>query len=531
MRRWIFPAGLGLIVSACTLGPDFKAPPPPAAQAFNHAAPGTSQQTDPAPDWWEGFGDPDLVWLMRCVIAGNPSLQESLLRVEEAHQDTALEAAQGLPTVGATGAYTREQEGLKGLVQSAGAYDQLDKLAGDANNVAPGSGGKIDDEANGIVDQISEPANFYQYELSSSWELDLFGKVRRSVEAARASESQSQDAARDSLVMLESQAAQAYFQLRAAQAALAQQQQIVQTAQLSLQLTSSQANNGLAPQVDVDQARTEFLSAQQQVPTYEKDVAQALDQIDILAGQPPGALDKNLSNPKPLPNPPAMIGTGLPASLARRRPDIREAEDSLHQATAQIGVAVASFYPDISLMGSVGYHALDASYLTNWANMFYSFGPSISLPIFEGGKLTAQLRTARIGQASAALQYRAAVLNALAEVENDLVAYRADAEANADAQATVQAAADNFNLSQSRYVHGLDSFLPALDAERSLFSAQQQAVQAQAQLDTDVASLYTALGGGWQQNEATPQVPAINAAPPIAPAAVDAIVPSLPPAP
>ncbi len=517
--------GLCLCVSACLLGPDFKPPPPPASRAFNHSAPGTTEQTDPSPDWWEGFHDPDLVWLMRMVIADNPSLQEAILRVQTAHLNTVIEAAQGLPTVSGAGSYMREQEGLKGLVQSEGAYSQLDKLASDANTVASGSGGTVYDEVNGAVDQISEPINLYSYELSSSWELDLFGRVRRSVEAARASENESRDAARDSLVMLESQAAQSYFQLRAAQAALAVQQQIVQAAQLSLQLTLSQANTGLAPQVDVDQAKTELLSQQQQLPNYEKDVAQILDQIDILAGQPPGALDNRLSDPQPLPKPPAIIGTGVPSELARRRPDIREAEDSLHSATAQIGVAVASFYPDVTLMGSVGYRSLDAADLTNWANMFYSFGPSISLPIFEGGRLSAELKTARVSQASAALQYRAAVLNALAEVENDIVAYRSDAQANEDAQATVQAAADNYHLSQSRYANGLDSFLPALDAERSLFSAQQQEVQSQAQLDTDVASLYTALGGGWQENEQAPQMPQINGAPPIAPAAIDALTP------
>jgi outer membrane protein TolC len=157
--------------------------------------------------------------------------------------------------------------------------------------------------------------------------------------------------------------------------------------------------------------------------------------------------------------------------------------------------------------------------------MFYSFGPAISLPIFQGGKLIANLRTARIAQATAALQYRAAVLNALAEVENALVAYRSDQQAAADAQATEQAAADDYTLSESRYAQGLDSFLPTLDAERSLFSAQQQEVQAEAQVDTDVTTLYTALGGGWQQTDQTPQVPPVNGAPPVAPAAVDAAVP------
>jgi len=524
MRR-VFAPALCLTFAGCTLGPNFTPPPPPAGAAFNHNAPGVNEQSDPNPDWWNGFNDPELTRLMRTAIAGSPSLQESLLRVEQAHQNTITSAAQGLPTVSAAGAYTREQEGLKGLAESSGAVGELNQLASSANNTAPGTGTTVSNGGNGLLDQLNQPINFYQYELSSSWELDLFGKVRRSVEASRAEETEAADAARDSLVMLESQVAQSYFQLRAAQAALAQQQLSVQAAQLNLQLTMSQARTGLAPSTDVDQANTEFLSAQGQLPNYEKQIAQSIDEIDVLAGQPPGTLDAQLSASAPLPNPPPVIGAGIPSSLAARRPDIREATDALHQATAEIGVAVASFYPDVNLTGSIGYHALDASYLTNWANLFYSFGPSISLPIFEGGKLMSQLRLARISQANAALQYRAAVLNGLAEVENALVAYRSDQQTADDAAATAQIAADTLHLSQSRYQHGLTSFLPVLDAERSAFSSQQQYVQAQAQLDVDVATLYTALGGGWQENEQVPKAPPINVAPPIAPGALDAAVP------
>jgi NodT family efflux transporter outer membrane factor (OMF) lipoprotein len=523
--RLIFAPALCLVLAACMLGPDYTPPAPPSAPGFNHAAPSVNEQSDPAPDWWAGFADPELNRLMRTAIAGSPNLQESLLRIEQAHQNTVTSAAQGLPSLNAAGSYIREEEGLKGLAESSGAYNDLNQLATTANNGAPGSGATVNNGASNVLNQLNNPINFYQYELSSSWELDLFGKVRRTVEASRAAESEAKDAARDSLVMLESQVGQSYFELRAAQAALAQQQEIVQAAQTELQLTTSRAQSGLAPQSDIDQAKTEFLTAQGQLPVYEKQVAQSLDQIAVLAGQPPGALDAQLGAAAPLAAPPPIIGAGLPSSLAERRPDIREAADALHQATAQIGVAVASFYPDVSLTGSLGFHALDASYLTNWANLFYAFGPSISLPIFEGGKLTANLKLARIAQQTAALQYRATVLNALAEVENALVAYRWDQQAAQDAQATAQAAGDTLALAQSRYAHGLTSYLPVLDAQRSFYSAQQQSIQAQAQMDEDVVTLYTALGGGWQENEQTPQPPPIDSAPPIAPGALDAVVP------
>ena len=277
MRRGIPQTGLCLVLCACTLGPDFKPPAPPATRAFNHAAPGVTEQSDPTPDWWNGFNDPALTSLMRAAIAGSPSLQQALLRIEQAHQNTATTAAQGLPSLSASGSYMREAEGIKGLAESAGAYNELNQLAADANGVAPGSGTTVSNGANGVLDRLNQPFNLYQYELSSSWELDLFGRVRRSVEAARASETESADAARDSLVMLESQVAQSYFQLRTAQAALAQQQQSTQAAQLELQLTVSRADTGLVAQTGVNQARTEFLTTQGQLPNYQKQIAQSLD--------------------------------------------------------------------------------------------------------------------------------------------------------------------------------------------------------------------------------------------------------------
>jgi len=211
----------------------------------------------------------------------------------------------------------------------------------------------------------------------------------------------------------------------------------------------------------------------------------------------------------------------VPSTLARRRPDIREAEAQLHAATANVGVAVASFFPDISLTGSIGVRATDASYLTNWASLFYSAGPSISLPIFEGGQLTANLRTARAEQASAALNYRATVLNALREVEDALVAYRTDAEAATETAGSVQAAAFSLYLANNRYTHGLSDYLTVLDAERTEDSARQELVQANMAVENDVVSLYTALGGGWQESAGNIRAPDVKAAPPPLPAALD----------
>jgi NodT family efflux transporter outer membrane factor (OMF) lipoprotein len=220
-----------------------------------------------------------------------------------------------------------------------------------------------------------------------------------------------------------------------------------------------------------------------------------------------------------------VIGTGIPSTLARRRPDIRQAEAQLHAATANVGVAVASFYPDVSLTGNLGLRATDASYLTNWASHFYAFGPSVSLPIFQGGSLAAGLRMARAEEAAAALNYRGTVLNALREVADGLVAYRTDRAARDRLADTVKSAEDTLYLAKNRFAHGLESFIDVLDSQKTLVSARQQLVQAELTLIDDVVALYRALGGGWQAEQDAVKPPAIDAAPPPVPGALDTAAP------
>ncbi len=517
-------------LAACTVGPNFRPPPPPGVAAWHNLADqpdiAVTPSSDPDPAWWNGFHDGILTQLINQVIADNPTVREAVLRVVESHQNVVTAAAAGLPTLSGNASYMREQLGTKGILESNGAYSQLDRLA-DANSplnqFAPGSGAAIGNAGTGALNQFTAPVNLYQYGLSSTWELDLFGTVRRSVEAARASTEAQKEAANDAVVMLEGQVAQTYFELRGAQLLEQQYLQDVQVAQDSLQLTADRAARGLTTDLDVEQARTQLYSERSQVAAYEKQAQQAIDQLDMLVGQPPGALDALLAVPAPLPAVPNVVGIGVPSGLARRRPDIREAEATLHAATANVGVAVASFYPDVSLMGSTGLRATDINFLTNWASLFYSFGPTVSLPIFEGGRLVANLKTARARQEEAALNYRNTVLNALREVEDALVAYRLDQVAGEQAVDTVQAADLSYTLSNSRYTNGLSSFIDVLDAERTQVSARQQLLQSNEMLATDVVTLYTALGGGW--TAVAGQLPTDDppAAPPPLPAALDSL--------
>ncbi len=533
MPRRVAPILLAAIaaLSACTVGPDFTPPKPPDVAAWKDPsahrtrAP-VSPLTNPDPKWWEGFNDPVLTSVIEKAIAGNLTLQQAVLRVVESRQGEVTARAAGLPTVNGTGSYMREQLGLRGILLSTGLPGQVNALGepgSTLNTFSPGLGNSVSNGIDGTLNKLSQPVNLFQYGLSSSWELDLFGRVRRSEEQAKADTEASIEATNDALVMLEGQVAAAYLQLRGAQALTASQQENVRTAQEAYDLTVKRQRQGLTTELDVDQSRTQLTNFQSQLPGYEKQGEQAMNRLSVLTGEPPGTLDAMLGPVAPLPKVPAVIGIGVPSSLARRRPDIREAEARLHAATANVGVATASFYPDVSLTGSFGLRALDGYYLTNWASAFYSFGPSVSLPIFQGGRLTAGLRLARAQEAEAALNYRGTVLNALQEVEDALVAYRTDKVARDRLAESVRTGQLTLYLARDSYTHGLSDFIQVLDAERTLTASRQQLVQAEVAVTNDVVGLYNALGGGWQEDASDIAAPVVATAPPVVPAALDSV--------
>ncbi len=511
--RWVYAMMMLCAAGGCTVGPEFVPPKPIAATWHDPSAArgGTiSEFANPDPVWWQEFNDPVLTSLVQLAVATNPDLQQSLLRVVEAHQNEIAAAAQALPNLNANGSYQYSQLGLQGFSDALKAPVTLSSFG---PPVGPG--------LNKLLNEVEAPSPIWQYQLSSSWELDLFGKVRRSVEQEKANTQAQVEAARDAQVMLEAQVGTAYVQLRAAQMLVQEQEQNISAGRQSLALTQQRRTLGLASELDVEQANTQLLSYEAQLPGYEKQAQRAINQLDYLTGQQPGVLDAKLFASAALPEVPKVIGIGIPSTLARRRPDIREAEAELHAATANVGVAVASFYPDISLTGNIGYRAPEASLLTNWASIFYAVGPSISLPIFDGGKLTANLRLAHAQQAAAALNYRSVVLNALREVEDALVAYRTDAATRDRDAATVMSATHSFGLAENRYALGLDNYLEVLQSERILVSSRQMLVQDDMMLASDVVALYTALGGGWQAKGLDPKP--LHAPLPILPAESDGL--------
>lgn len=475
-----------LTLSACSVGPDYQAVAPVTPDRFHNVATDSASHTlaaDTNPDWWQSFNDPQLNQLIEQAIAGNLSLQQSVLRIAGSRQQLNQARGAWLPTVDGNLSAQRQQAGLKGLMESHDVYRQAEQA---------------DPRARSALDELTQAGKLYQGSFDAVWELDLWGKVRRQTEMAGALQQQSIESRNDALVSLEAEVARTYLQLRGAQSTYQTLETQIDIAGQTVELTQSQQHSGLAPQMNVENARAQLSSLRAQLPQYEAQIRQAMNALAVLTGKIPGALDSQLTGSRPLPALPKAVPVGIPATLARRRPDIREAEAQLHAATANIGVAVSQLFPDISLTGQFGVRNTDSSYLNNWSSHFYSVGSAVSLPIFQGGRLVSGVKIARAEQASAVLGYRQTVLTALQDVENSLVSYRTDQQRVEELDRTVNALETTFKLASEGYRNGLTSFIDALDAQRQLAQARQQAILARVQCNLDLVALYKALGGGWE---------------------------------
>ncbi|KGC07084.1 MULTISPECIES: efflux transporter outer membrane subunit [Burkholderia] len=508
-------------VASCTVGPDYQPPhadvpdtwhamqtdgraAAPASGAAARSSP--TIDADPDPRWWRAFGDPLLDRLVERAAHDNLDVQAAVLRIAQARAQVRAAAAQGLPDVRATASYQREQLGLKGIVEEQGIDQRVDRLGAPGSPLdrfGPGTGASVQQGARGALDALEAPVNLWQAGFDASWELDLFGRVRRSVEAAGAQTSAAVASRDDALLSLEAEVAQTYLQLRGAQAQRALADDLQRAQRELLDLTREQAAHGLASDLDVRSADARLAQIRAQLPQFDQQIVLLRNGLAYLVGGAPGALDDWLAAPRALPDVPPTVPVGLPSTLARRRPDIRRAEAELHAATADVGVAVAQFYPDISLTGQVGLRASHVRELAHWSHLFYAFGPAVSLPIFSGGALVSNLRLSQARQAEAALTYRQAVLVALRDVDNALAVYRTDQARAAALDDAVKAEQGALDLARDRYRKGLSPFLDVLDAERQWSEGRQQAEQGALQTTTDLVALYKALGGGWQAGPGT----------------------------
>jgi NodT family efflux transporter outer membrane factor (OMF) lipoprotein len=346
--------------------------------------------------------------------------------------------------------------------------------------------------------------DIYQYGLQSAYDFDLWGKNRRAVEAAVAAARSSEEARRAALLNVETQVASNYIQLRGTEAVIDITNKNLNFANQLVNLTVERQQAGLTTSLDVANARATAAQIASQIPTLTTQRDAYINQIGELLGVTPDSLPAALTTSAAVPLTPPNVPMGMPSDLLRRRPDIREAEADLHSATAETGVAVASFFPDVSLSGSVSFQALQFKNLNQFRAITYAFGPDVSIPLFEGGQLRGQLKLRKAQQQEDAINYAKTVLTAYYQVDNALIAYNQEHATLAQLSIDTQQSQIALGLAEDQYKQGLADYLSVLQAQSSLLNAQQSQAQAVATLSNDLVSLYQALGGGWEQTYPLP---------------------------
>jgi NodT family efflux transporter outer membrane factor (OMF) lipoprotein len=346
--------------------------------------------------------------------------------------------------------------------------------------------------------------NAYTGDLSLSWELDLFGRIRRGVERTTADLAASEQDRRNVLVTLLADVARYYAELRGYRLRLAIAQKNIAIAEDTLALTSQRVTAGLATERDVAQAQARLESVRAQVPTLDTSIQTSIHRLGVLLALPPGALEQELATSAPVPPVPPQVPTGVPSDLLQRRPDIQRAEAQLAAATAQVGEAKADYFPRFTLLGTAGRQAVQLHDLTLGLGNFFSAGPSVSVPVFTGGRIRSHIaiRSALVRQARAA--YQNTILTAFEETENALVQYGNEQDRRNRLTAGETADETAFELANVQYKAGLTDFLTVLDAQRELYTNQDLLAQSQIQVTTNLIGLYKALGGGWSISPESP---------------------------
>ena len=471
----------------CTVGPDFKRPSPDVPAAWStSASPASQGQTsqvttapvDHADTWWAGFNDPELTSLIARASAANLDAREALLRISEARAQRDVSAADRWPSL--TADASAQINRLSETTPTGSLFSKIGQ--------SPGLSGV----------SIPNPYDQYQLGFDASWELDLWGRVRRSVEAANAETAASVEDSRAVLISVLGDVGRAYIDLRGAQVGRRIVEQNIATERELLDLASQSRRAGLSSDIDPVRAAAEVSSAEAQLPGLDRQITGDINQLSKLLAREPGALTPELESARPVPLVPPRVPIGLPADLARRRPDIREAEARLHAATARIGVAVADLYPRLTLEAQGGLQSESLATLANWASRFVAAGPTVELPIFDAGRRRATVRLQDVRAKEAALDYRRTVLSALHEVDDALAAYRADQARNLALTQTIARNRDAADLARQRYASGVASFIDVLDAERMLEQNDLSLADSSAAVSTDLVILYKALGGGWR---------------------------------
>jgi NodT family efflux transporter outer membrane factor (OMF) lipoprotein len=453
----------------CAVGPNYQEPKLSTPAGWQEAPqPGVDVRPAELARWWTSFNDPLLDSLVERAVASNLDLRIAEARIREARAARALAASGLWPTLGVSAAYSRNRSSENAF--SLGGF-------------AP-PGGKLEQ-------------NLFSTGFDAGWEIDIFGGVRRSVEAADAAIDATVESRRDVLVTLLGDVAKNYIDLRGFQRRLAVARANLKAQQDTLELTRIRFQAGLTSDLEVAQAEAQVNTTAAQIPTLESALKAAAYSLDLLLGLSPGALWNELAGEKPIPDLPSEVLVGLPSELLRRRPDIRVAERQLAAATAQVGAAMADLFPKFSLTGAFGLRSVSAADWLTGRSRFWSIGPTVSWPIFDAGRIRAHIEIRNAQQEQALVQYQKTVLAAFGEVEKALVNYSRE---QARRQALLEAVASSrraVEMANELYVRGLSDFLNVLDTQRSLYAAENDLAQSEAAMASNLVALYKALGGGW----------------------------------
>ena len=397
--------------------------------------------------------------LIRRAIAGNTDTRSAVARIREARAHRAEAAGAVAPSVDGGASYARRRSG----------------------------------NGNSAVESDN-----YSSAFDASWELDIFGGLRRTIEQRQAELDASRADLGDVLVSVLAEVARNYVEVRSLQARVAIAQSNLRSQTDTLELVQLRRNAGLSDELEVAQARYNLADTQARIPPLQSGLAAARNRLAVLLGVPAGSLDRELDAPAPVPSVPATVAVGLSADLLRRRPDVARSEQQLVAATAAIGVATADLYPKLTLSGSIGLSALDLADLGSAASRTFSIGPSLTWNLFDAARTRQRIEAQSALQEQALAAYEGTVLKAYEEAENALVAYVREQIRRDSLEEAVDAARLADQLARTKYVNGLVDFQQVLDAERAKLAFEEAAAQSSAAVTTDLIAIYKALGGGWK---------------------------------
>jgi NodT family efflux transporter outer membrane factor (OMF) lipoprotein len=463
---------LGIGLTSCALGPDYERPKPketPPRWADSGSV--SSRTVESAVDitWWKSFRDSELSSLVERLGAQNLDLQTAAERVVQSAAGRQIAAAQGMPHLEGLSSTTYNRQSPNGTLSLL--------------TPAPGA-------------PLEYP--LFRDGLTSSWQLDLFGRVRRAVEAADANVLAAEENRHGVVLAAIAELAQSYMQLRGTQSRLEITKRNLRLAEENVELVNKRFANGTATTLELAQARSQRATIAANLPPLRTQESQLVNSIGLLLGDAPRALEAELKRGQMIPRAPRSVPIGLPGTLVRRRPDVREAEARLHEATAQTGVAVANFYPDVTLNGTASLESLHVSNLFNPTSTAFAIGPSISIPIFEGRQLRGTLVLRESQQREAVIAFQKTVLVAWKEVDDALVAYREVQRRRADVAQSVTENRTALQAAKQRYQEGAIDFLNVITTQTQLLQSEIDLADNDTAIATSLVSLYRALGGGWE---------------------------------